>query len=198
MGRPSNTDARRAQIVGAMVAVMGERGYQGASVAEIARRAGLAPGLVHYHFRDKRAVLLALIDELGERATRRAGAGLGASSGSERLDAVLDAFLGLGASADPAEVACWAAAAVEATGDEIVRAAYARVVRGLIDLFEDLVRGVDPGATRGEAAALVAGLQGYFLLASAAPGEIPRGTAAAAMKRMATGLVRREPPRPGA
>jgi TetR/AcrR family transcriptional repressor of bet genes len=193
MGRPSNTNERRAQIVEAMLLVMGERGYQGASVAEVARRAGLAPGLVHYHFRDKRAVLLALIDDLGERATRRVEMGQGAEAGAARLEAVLDAFLGLGATANPAEVACWAAAAVEATGDEVVRAAYGRVIRGLIDRFEGLLRAAQPEATRGEAAALVAGLQGYFLLASAAPGEIPRGTAAAAMKRMAAGLVRGEP-----
>ncbi len=190
MARPRNTDLRRAQIVEAMFSVMGERGYKGASVAEVARRAGLAPGLVHYHFRDKRAVLLALIEDLGERAARRVGLGLAAPPGAERLDAVLDAFLGLGATADPAEVACWAAAAVEATGDEGIRAAFARVIGGLIDHFEGLLRGAQPAATRGEAAALVAGLQGYFLLASAAPGEIPRGTAAAAMKRMAAGLVR--------
>lgn len=176
-----------------MLAVMGERGYQGASVAEVARRAGLAPGLVHYHFRDKRAVLLALIDELGARATRRAEVGLKVEAGPARLDAVLDAFLGLGTEANPAEVACWAAAAVEATGDETVRAAYGRVIRGLVDLFEGLVQGAQPEATRGDAAALVAALQGYFLLASAAPGEIPRGTAAASMKRLAAGLVRGDP-----
>ena len=53
MSRPSNTEARRGQIVDAMVQVLAREGYEGASVQAVARVAGLAPGLVHYHFRRK-------------------------------------------------------------------------------------------------------------------------------------------------
>jgi len=54
MARPSNTDERRGQIVAALQAVMARAGYAGATIAAIARQAELAPGLVHYHFKDKR------------------------------------------------------------------------------------------------------------------------------------------------
>ena len=47
MARPSNTEERRQQIVQGLLRVMAERGYERASIAEIARAAGLTPGLVH-------------------------------------------------------------------------------------------------------------------------------------------------------
>ena len=53
MARPSNTEERRQQIVEGLLRVMAERGYERASIAEIAKAAGLSPGLVHYHFTEK-------------------------------------------------------------------------------------------------------------------------------------------------
>jgi AcrR family transcriptional regulator len=42
--------------------VIGERGYESTSVARIAREAGMAPGLVHYYFASKDALLVAVAD----------------------------------------------------------------------------------------------------------------------------------------
>ena len=67
MARPSNTDERRLQIMGALVKVMARRGYDGASVADIARAARLTPGLVHYHFKNKQEILLAALRDLVAR-----------------------------------------------------------------------------------------------------------------------------------
>ena len=64
MARQSNTDERRAQIATALVDVMARRGYDGASVADIARAAGLTAGLVHYHFETKHAILIEALDRL--------------------------------------------------------------------------------------------------------------------------------------
>src|SRR3954470_3511156 len=80
MPRPSNTEERRAQITRALVKVMAKRGYDGASVADIARAARLTPGLVHYHFKSKRDILLAVLRDLVARHdagldARLAGAG---------------------------------------------------------------------------------------------------------------------------
>ena len=58
MPRPSNTDARREQIVLGLQRVMAERGYEKATVSAIAQAAGLTPGLVHYHFKNKQEMLL--------------------------------------------------------------------------------------------------------------------------------------------
>ena len=61
MGRPSNSAERRAQIVAAMVQVVAAMGYERATVQEVARVAGLAPGLLHYHFKSKREALIVLV-----------------------------------------------------------------------------------------------------------------------------------------
>jgi TetR/AcrR family transcriptional repressor of bet genes len=64
VGRPSNSAERRAQIVAAMVQVVAAMGYERATVQEVARVAGLAPGLLHYHFKSKREVFLAMAEHL--------------------------------------------------------------------------------------------------------------------------------------
>ena len=67
MPRPSNSEARRAQITRALMKVMAKRGYDGASVADIAKAAKLTPGLVHYHFESKQEILLELLASLVAR-----------------------------------------------------------------------------------------------------------------------------------
>ena len=64
MPRASNTAERRQQIAQAFLKVMAHRGYDGTAIAEVARRAKLAPGLVHYHFKNKLEILLAATREL--------------------------------------------------------------------------------------------------------------------------------------
>lgn len=59
---------RREQILEAAVAVFAERGYQRATVKEIAARAGIAPGTIYLYFRNKRELLLALAETLIRRA----------------------------------------------------------------------------------------------------------------------------------
>ena len=58
---------KRTRLKEAALAVFGEKGYEGASIDEIARRASLATGGFYQHFRSKRQLLLALMDELLER-----------------------------------------------------------------------------------------------------------------------------------
>jgi len=64
MARPSNTEARRSQIVDGLVMVLSERGYERSSVQAIASAAGLSPGLVHYHFKNKLEILVELVERL--------------------------------------------------------------------------------------------------------------------------------------
>jgi AcrR family transcriptional regulator len=42
-------------------------GYEGTSMGDIARRAGIGVGTLYHHFEDKRALLLELIDAMGDR-----------------------------------------------------------------------------------------------------------------------------------
>lgn len=69
--RPPNTNARRAQISGGLIKVMAKRGYDGASVNEIAKAAELTPGLIHYHFKNKQEILLAALADLVARHEER-------------------------------------------------------------------------------------------------------------------------------
>jgi AcrR family transcriptional regulator len=58
---------KRTRLKAAGLALFGEKGYEAASIGEIAQRAGLAVGTFYQHFRSKRQLLLALMDELLEK-----------------------------------------------------------------------------------------------------------------------------------
>lgn len=193
MGRPSNTEERRQQIVAGLLQVMAERGYEGASVAAIAKAAGLSPGLVHYHFKDKQEILLTLAEQLATRVHERVASRLARVKGGDaraRVDAFLDAFLATGADADPASVASWVTISAEAIRQPEVRAIYEKVVRTDLEHLEELVGAVTgKRRARAVAAGLFAAIQGYFVLAASVPGLVPPGSATSTVKRMAAGLL---------
>lgn len=56
----------RARLKAAALSLFGEKGYEGASIDEIAGRANLAVGGFYLHFRSKRQLLLVLMDDLLE------------------------------------------------------------------------------------------------------------------------------------
>jgi AcrR family transcriptional regulator len=62
--------AKRARLHAAALALFGENGYEATSIAEIARRAKLAVGTFYQHYRSKRQLLLALMDDLLEKLSR--------------------------------------------------------------------------------------------------------------------------------
>ena len=89
--RPArDPSATRERILQAAMAVFAERGYQAASMDEIARRAGSSKGGVYFHFANKQAIFEALIVELVsvlEGAVREA---IGREHGAlARVDAAL-------------------------------------------------------------------------------------------------------------
>ena len=168
-----------------LLEVMAERGYERASVAAIARAAGLSAGLVHYHFPTKRAILLRLIERLADDLAARLEERLALDSPpEEQLEAWVEAHLARGAEADPRRVACWVGAAAEATRDPEVaaafRAALERSHAGLVDLVREALRarGRPARQARAAAAAVQASVQGYFLLSLTAPDTVPAGSAA--------------------
>jgi TetR/AcrR family transcriptional regulator, transcriptional repressor of bet genes len=200
MPRPSNTEERRQQIVEGLLRVMSERGYERASVQEVARAAGLSPGLVHYHFKDKQEILLTLVEQLAARARTRVAERVQRARGARgQVEAFLEAYLSTGEGADPAAVAAWVTISAEAVRQPEVRAAYAQVVRADLERLEELVAAVvGRRRARAVAAGLFAAVQGCFVLAAAAPGLIPAGSAASTVKRMAAGLLESAEPSEGA
>jgi AcrR family transcriptional regulator len=61
---------KRARLKAAGLLLFGEKGYENTSIGEIARRAKLAVGSFYQHFRSKRQLLLALMDELLEKLSQ--------------------------------------------------------------------------------------------------------------------------------
>ncbi|NOK03979.1 MULTISPECIES: TetR family transcriptional regulator C-terminal domain-containing protein [Myxococcus] len=193
MPRPSNTEERRQQIVAGLLKVMSERGYERASISEIAKAAALSPGLVHYHFNGKQEILLTLVEQLAAQARQRVATRLERVKGPDaraRVDAFVEAFLATGDDAAPAAVASWVTISAEAIRQPEVRAIYEQVVRADLEHLTSLVAAV---VGRRKAPALAAGLfaavQGYFVLAASVPGLVPAGSAASTVKRMAAGLL---------
>ncbi|MGC4093877.1 MAG: TetR/AcrR family transcriptional regulator [Polyangiaceae bacterium] len=197
MARPSNTAQRRREITAGLQRVMAQNGYDGASIADVARAARLTPGLVHYHFRSKLEILQALLGELGESHLSALDAALGsASSDPERaLDIFIDRHLATGRSANPEQLACWIAIGAEAIREPAVREPYQAILEALTKRLEAIVkRGVAAGvftsrSPRSAAVAILAVIQGYFGIAGAARSLIPAHSAAPQVKAMARGLL---------
>jgi AcrR family transcriptional regulator len=68
--RQKRSVAKRDRLKAAGLALFGERGYEATSIQEIAARGKLAVGGFYQHFRSKRQLLLALMDELLDRLSR--------------------------------------------------------------------------------------------------------------------------------
>src|SRR5436305_3173336 len=61
--RRSATSDKRTRIMDAAIKVFAERGFHSATVAEIARAAGVADGTIYLYFKSKDDLLLRLFDE---------------------------------------------------------------------------------------------------------------------------------------
>ncbi|MGF2949182.1 TetR/AcrR family transcriptional regulator [Microbacterium alcoholitolerans] len=88
-----NRDARersQAAILEAAFSVFGEKGYHETSLAEIARRAGVAQGLVSYYFQSKEQLVGAVLDAYFAKMT---AADFADASVDDRLRALIDMSL---------------------------------------------------------------------------------------------------------
>lgn len=198
MARPSNTAVRREEIVGGLLRVMATRGYGGATIAQIADEAGLPAGIVHYHFENKKKILVAVLGRLSriiqDRYVRRA-ARAGVTETRGRVRAWIDAHVALGPDADVQAMACWVAIGAEALTDRVVRLEYETVLIRDRETLEELVRAAlraEKRETRGArsiAIALLSAVQGAFQVGCAAPGTIAPGSMAPLLRRMADGLL---------
>jgi TetR/AcrR family transcriptional regulator, regulator of biofilm formation and stress response len=67
MGRKSNAEAKRNEIVQALYACLSEKGHEKVTTREIALKAGMAPGVIHYYFKSKDEIVACLMDHLAEK-----------------------------------------------------------------------------------------------------------------------------------
>lgn len=199
MSRRSNTEQRRAEIVSALLAVMAEHGYEKATIQLIGQKAGLTPGLLHYHFKTKAEILLELVKTLaGVSRKRFQGFAESASTADEKLRAYINARLAKGLGADPNAVAAWVIIGAEAVRQPDVRRVYQEVARAEMELIEELLtacftdRGRALTGVRPLAATLLALIEGAFQLASAAPEVMPVGYAATTAIELVEQYIDRE------
>jgi TetR/AcrR family transcriptional repressor of bet genes len=185
MPRKPNTTERRAEIVRGLLAAIAEHGYDKATIQLIARHAGLAPGLIHYHFENKREILVELVRTMAQYAlTRYEQLAADAVSPREKLRAYLQSRLGLGEGANAGAVAAWVMIGAEAVRQPEVREVYSEVVAAELQRARELIEAclADQGRSRARAgelaAALLALMEGAFQLASAAQAVMPVGYAA--------------------
>jgi len=203
MGRPSNTAERRAQIVDALLTVVSKEGYARATIAAVAREAGLTAGLLHYHFASKQEILVALVERLVARLEERFQTRL-AEAGDEpraRLFAWVDAHVALGADADPRAVAAWVVIGAEAVREPEVRDLYTAALVASRDRLRTLVAACLRAAGRSTrssdriAAALLSAIEGAYRVNAAAPGVLADGWAAPTLRRMIDAWIESEPAR---
>lgn len=197
MARPSNTHERRAQILAAYRLILAERGYDGATILDVARAAGLSAGLLHYHFEDKRAIMVALVEDLATESGERLAAAI-AVAGEEpqaRLDAYLASRLRPAGEPGAIALACWVAVAAESIREVQVRRAYEGAILAEVGRLSPLVdaalaaNGRDDAESGAIAAGLMALVHGYFLLGTASPWLIPPGSAYEQARRTARGML---------
>ncbi len=92
--RDEAEEARRSQLIEVTIDSLAEVGYVGTTLAEIARRAGVSPGLVAHYFDDKDGLLEAAFRTLARTlATRMRGVLAMAPSPRARVQAVIDTNL---------------------------------------------------------------------------------------------------------
>jgi AcrR family transcriptional regulator len=73
-GRTAEGEAARRRLYETAIALIGERGYEAATLRGVATRAGVSAGLLYRYFPNKRSVVLALYDELSDTFAHEATA----------------------------------------------------------------------------------------------------------------------------
>jgi len=164
MGRKSKKALRRAEIIEAFAKVLADHGYAGATINAVAFEAGVAPGLLHHNFRDKKEMLNELFSTLIKKfrtnlEERRADAG-------SDLHAYIDAALKLDARADTITARCWVGVFAEALREP---ALLARVKRHLDREVKHLQQISGDSLANHECSAIIAFILGALVFGAFAP-----------------------------
>ncbi|MEV4254446.1 helix-turn-helix domain-containing protein [Spirillospora sp. NPDC049652] len=165
----------RRRILGAALELFAEHGYEGATVARIAARAGVARGLVPYYFGTKEALLEELLTEAMTGAFGLAAPAPDETTADERLAGLIDRVLGAAYGAVPVQRLVLCLMLQPAT-----REVYARVEashEAAVTAFEDGIRSIfaDRGAPDPalEEVLLRSVLEGVIFKLAVYPGTYP-------------------------
>lgn len=142
--RAGERRAQRRRILEAMREAVGEKGYRGARIEDVARAAGFSAPLFYIHFASKEQCLLEVFDtELAQLLRRIQAALVGAESCSERVPRGLEALLD--SMASDVAVARILAREVKACGP--------RGQERYEDALEEVARAIEGPGDRGSCAA---------------------------------------------
>jgi TetR/AcrR family transcriptional repressor of bet genes len=174
---------RRAQLTVAFARVLANHGYAGATLAAVAAEAGVAPGLLHHHFRDKADLLESLLEDLVTRFRERTRSKEGAD---DPLAAYLSAAVELDRTSDAVAARCWVGVLAEAVRQPAFGARLRRLLDGELEAIQRRAGG---RLQSQEAAALLAFVLGSLVLGAFAPRRTA-GFAAPAGRRIIAALTR--------
>jgi TetR/AcrR family transcriptional repressor of bet genes len=136
---------RRAQIADVFIGVVAARGFDGATLPEVARQLEVSPGLLHHHFADKEEVVAVAVERLALRLELRAEQRLRHSrSPAQKLRAMVQAWLAVDDDADPEGVRAWAAFESAAQGNKNVRSVIDVMLARARGRFVDAVGAAHP------------------------------------------------------
>ena len=165
--RDEGEEARRIQLVEVTIDSLAEVGYVGTTLAEIARRAGVSPGLVAHYFGDKDGLLEAAFRTLARSLAVRVRARLAlAHTPRGRVQAVIDTNLApeeFDKRTGTAWLAFWGQV-LHVKGLKRVQTAYQR--RMLSNLRSDLRHMIPGEEARSLAAMIAAMIDGVWLRAA--------------------------------
>ncbi|KZX76143.1 hypothetical protein A3715_13530 [Oleiphilus sp. HI0009] len=185
MGRPSNTQQRKQEIVDALLRVMAVHGYEKASIQVIAKEAGLAPGLIHYHFKTKQDILLALINWIATSASDRLEKLNSMDKDPwHKLEAFINARLATGDTQMPEVVSAWVVIAGESLKQPEIKEIYQDLIGQQLTLLRQLLADVWDGKSSKNkevihlSATVMAAMEGAFQLSATAHDVMPKNYAA--------------------
>jgi betaine-aldehyde dehydrogenase len=165
--RDEGEEARRVQLVDVTIDSLAEVGYVGTTLAEIAGRAGVSPGLVAHYFGDKDGLLEAAFRTLARTLAARVRLRLAmARTHRARVQAVIDSNLAP-EEFDRRTATAWLAfwgQVPHVEGLKRVQSAYQR--RMLSNLRNDLRQMIPPDEARRLAAMIAAMIDGVWLRAA--------------------------------
>jgi betaine-aldehyde dehydrogenase len=202
--RDEAEEARRVQLVEVTVDSLAEVGWSGTTLAEIAKRAGVSPGLVAHYFGDKDGLLEAAFRTLARTLAARVRARLAlAHTPRGRVQAVIDTNLApeeFDKRSGTAWLAFWGQV-LHVEGLKRVQTAYQR--RMLSNLRSDLRRMIPLADARSLAAMIAAMIDGVWLRAALsewqeADSESARALLTAFVEARLKDLARAHSPTPAA
>lgn len=186
MANRPNTEERRTQIVNGLLLAIAEHGYAKSTIQIIAKKAGIAPGLLHYHFSTKAEILVELVKTLAEKfGARYVAFAASAESPEDFLFAYVNARLAKGEGESPAAVGAWVMIGSEAVRMPEVRTIYQQAIGAELALLKELLSAylTSTGKSLSRidhlAGSIIALMEGAFQLAVGAPEVMPTGYAAA-------------------